>query len=406
MSEKIKVLVLPSDKTGVGKFRSLDPHVYLQNMYPDDFHVDIDYEPKVNDVNYWKKYQIVHVHRNIGQSYDNTPNLIKFLKSIGIVVIIDLDDYWLPTVEHPIHHLIVQHKIHEKIVANLKEASYVTTTTKVFADEIKKLNKNVVVFPNAIDPTEPQFRQPTIESEKIRVGWLGGSSHLHDLMLLDGFVQKNGKEINNKLQYVLCGFDVRGTMTEINQKTGEQKQRPILPHETVWARYEEIFTDKYSIIDENYKKFLLDFKEVEYKSDIELPYQRVWTKPVTSYAMNYSKFDISLAPIKNHIFNRMKSQLKVIEAGFYKKALIASDIGPYTIDLKHCLKNGEFTDGNALLVEENRNHSDWSRFIKKLVNNPNLIKDMGERLYETVKDEYDLRNVTKTRAEWYKTLVQ
>ncbi len=406
MSEKIKVLVLPSDKTGVGKFRSLDPHVYLQNMYPDDFHVDIDYEPKVNDVNYWKKYQIVHVHRNIGQSYDNTPNLIKFLKSIGIVVIIDLDDYWLPTVEHPIHHLIVQHKIHEKIVANLKEASYVTTTTKVFADEIKKLNKNVVVFPNAIDPTEPQFRQPTIESEKIRVGWLGGSSHLHDLMLLDGFVQKNGKEINNKLQYVLCGFDVRGTMTEINQKTGEQKQRPILPHETVWARYEEIFTDKYSIIDENYKKFLLDFKEVEYKSDIELPYQRVWTKPVTSYAMNYSKFDISLAPIKNHIFNRMKSQLKVIEAGFYKKALIASDIGPYTIDLKHCLKNGEFTDGNALLVEENRNHSDWPRFIKKLVNNPNLIKDMGERLYETVKDEYDLRNVTKTRAEWYKTLVQ
>jgi glycosyltransferase involved in cell wall biosynthesis len=406
MSEKIKVLVLPSDKTGVGKFRSLDPHVYLQNMYPDDFHVDIDYEPKVNDVNYWKNYQIVHVHRNIGQSYENTPNLVKFLKSLGIVVIIDLDDYWLPTVEHPIHHLIVQHKIHEKIVANLKEASFVTTTTKVFADEIKKLNKNVVVFPNAIDPTEGQFKQPTIESEKIRVGWLGGSSHLHDLMLLDGFVQKNGKDINDKLQYVLCGFDVRGTMTEINQQTGEQKQRPILPHETVWARYEEIFTDKYSIIDENYKKFLLDFKEVEYKSDIELPYQRVWTKPVTSYAMNYSKFDISLAPIKNHIFNRMKSQLKVIEAGFYKKALIASDIGPYTIDLKHCLKNGEFTDGNALLVGENRNHSDWSRFIKKLVNNPNLIKDMGERLYETVKDEYDLRNVTKTRAEWYKTLVK
>jgi glycosyltransferase involved in cell wall biosynthesis len=406
MSEKIKVLVLPSDKTGVGKFRSLDPHVYLQNMYPDDFHVDIDYEPKVNDVNYWKNYQIVHVHRNIGQSYENTPNLVKFLKSLGIVVIIDLDDYWLPTVEHPIHHLIVQHKIHEKIVANLKEASFVTTTTKVFADEIKKLNKNVVVFPNAIDPTEGQFKQPTIESEKIRVGWLGGSSHLHDLMLLDGFVQKNGKDINDKLQYVLCGFDVRGTMTEINQQTGEQKQRPILPHETVWARYEEIFTDKYSIIDENYKKFLLDYKEIEYKSDLELPYQRVWTKPVTSYAANYSKFDISLAPIKNHIFNRMKSQLKVIEAGFYKKALIASNIGPYTIDLKHCLKNGEFVDGNALLVNENRNHSDWSKYIKKLVNNPNLITDMGERLYETVKDEYDLRNVTKTRAEWYKTLVQ
>jgi glycosyltransferase involved in cell wall biosynthesis len=406
MSEKIKVLVLPSDRTGVGKFRSMDPHVYLQNMYPDEFHVDIDYEPKVDDINYWKKYQIVHVHRNIGHNYDNTPNLIKFLKSLGIVVIVDLDDYWLPTAEHPIHHLIVQNKIHEKIIANLREASYVTTTTTVFAEEIKKLNKNVEIFPNAIDPQEPQFRQVTPESDRIRVGWLGGSSHLHDLMLLDGFVQKNGKELNDKIQYVLCGFDIRGTMTEINKETGEQKQRPILPHETVWARYEEIFTDKYSIVSEDYKKYLMDFTEVDYKLESDLAYQRVWTKPVTTYAMNYSKLDISLAPIKNHIFNRMKSQLKVIEAGFYKKALIASDIGPYTIDLKHSLKNGEFVDGNALLVDEHRNHSDWSKYIKKLVNNPNMIKDMGERLYETVKDTYDLRNVTKTRAEWYKTLVK
>ena len=102
----------------------------------------------------------------------------------------------------------------------------------------------------------------------------------------------------------------------------------------------------------------------------------------------------------------MKSQLKVIEAGFYKKALIASNIGPYTIDLKHCLKNGEFVDGNAILVDENRNHSDWHKSIKKLVNNPNMIKDMGERLYESVKDVYDLRNVTKTRAEWYKSIVK
>ncbi len=50
--EKINVLVLPSDQSGVGKFRSVDPHVKLQNMYPDDFHVDIDYEPKINDINY------------------------------------------------------------------------------------------------------------------------------------------------------------------------------------------------------------------------------------------------------------------------------------------------------------------------------------------------------------------
>ena len=86
---KINVLVTPSDKTGVGKFRSLDPHIMLQNLYPDDFHVDIDYEPRINDINYWKKYQIVHAHRSIGQNYDIVPQLIKQLKSLGIVVIVD-----------------------------------------------------------------------------------------------------------------------------------------------------------------------------------------------------------------------------------------------------------------------------------------------------------------------------
>ena len=404
MKEKINVLVLPSDTTGVGKFRSVDPHTFLQNLYNDDFHVDIDYEPRINDLNYWKKYQIVHVHRNIGHDYDASPTIIQNLKSMGIKVIVDIDDYWLPTKEHPIHSIIVANKLHEKIIANLKVADYVTTTTTVFADEIRKFNKNVVIFPNAINPKESQFNEPTPKSDRVRIGWLGGSSHLHDLKLLDGMVNKNSS-LTDQVQYVLCGFDVRGTVTEMNKQTGEQKQRPIKPEETVWVQYEKLFTNNYKIIDENHLRFLNSFNQDEYGSDYETSYRRVWTLPVNTYAVNYSKFDISLAPIKNHIFNRMKSQLKVIEAGFYKKALIASNVGPYTIDLKHSLNNGNFVDGNALLVNEHNNHSDWAKYVKKLVQNPNLIEDMGNRLYETVKDTYDLNVVTKTRAEFYKSII-
>jgi len=405
MKEKINVLVLPSDTTGVGKFRSVDPHTFLQDLYNDDFHVNIDYEPRINDLNYWKKYQIVHVHRNIGHDYEASPTIIQNLKSLGIKVIVDIDDYWLPTKEHPIHSIIVANKLHEKIINNLKVADYVTTTTKFFADEISKFNKNVVIFPNAINPKEAQFNEPTPKSDRIRVGWLGGSSHLHDLKLLDGMVNKNSS-LKDQIQYVLCGFDVRGTVTELNKQTGEQKQRPIKPEETVWVQYEKIMTNNYKIIDEKHLNFLKTFNQDEYVSDYETSYRRVWTLPVNTYAVNYSKFDISLAPIKNHIFNRMKSQLKVIEAGFYKKALIASNIGPYTIDLKHSLNNGNFVDGNALLVNEHNNHSDWAKYVKKLVQNPNLIEDMGNRLYETVKDTYDLNVVTKTRAEFYKSLIK
>jgi glycosyltransferase involved in cell wall biosynthesis len=295
--------------------------------------------------------------------------------------------------------------MHLKIVDVLKSCDYVTTTTEIFANEIRKFNKNVIVLPNAIDPAEPQFNQPTLPSDKVRIGWLGGSSHLHDLKLLDGMVNKL-KPIQDKLQYYVCGFDIRGSVTEINKETGERNQRPIRPEETVWVKYEEIFTDNYKIITPEYKIFLDKFVEEDYPAIQNENYVRVWTRPVESYARNYSNFDISLAPIKNHIFNRMKSQLKVIEAGFYKKAIIASNVGPYTIDLKHALKNGEFTDGNALLVDETKNHSDWSKYIKKLVDNPNMITDLGERLYETVSQKYDLNIVTKTRAEFYKSLIK
>ena len=401
---KINVLVLPSDTSGVGRYRSVDPHIKLQNLYPEDFHVDIDYQPKINDINYWKKYQIVHFHRSFGQ-IEQCPQLIKSLQSLGIVVIGDIDDYWLPTKEHPIHQLIIENQMHKKIVDNLKACDYVTTTTELFANEIRKINKNVVVFPNAIDPKEPQFNQPTLPSDKVRVGWLGGSSHLHDLKLLEGMVSKLSP-IQDKLQYYVCGFDIRGTVTEINKETGERKQRPIKPEETVWVKYEQIFTDNYKIISPEYKLFLDNFKEEEYPAVENENYVRVWTRPVDSYARNYSNFDISLAPIKNHIFNRMKSQLKVIEAGFYKKAIIASNVGPYTIDLKHAMKNGEFTDGNALLVDEVKNHSDWAKYIKKLVENPNMITDLGERLYETVSQRYDLNIVTKIRSEFYKSLIK
>jgi glycosyltransferase involved in cell wall biosynthesis len=401
---KIKVLVLPSDRTGVGKFRSVDPHVMLQNNHSEDFHVDIDYDPKVNDMNYWKQYDIVHFHRSIGQDYNQAPIIIQRLNDMGIITIMDLDDYWLPTKEHPVHQLVVQHKLHEKIMNNLKVSKYVTTTTSIFATEISKFNKNVFVLPNAINPNEPQFQAETLPSERLRFGWLGGSSHLHDLKLLDGTFNSLSP-LKDKFATYLCGFDTRGTVTEINQQTGEQKQRPINPEETVWARYEEIFTGRYNLVDEKQKEFLLKFKEEEYISDTEPFYTRIWTKPVTSYAANYRWFDVSLAPIKNHIFNRVKSQLKVIEAGFYKKAIIASNVGPYTIDLKHSLKNGEFTDGNALLVEEVRS-GDWGKYMKKLINNPNFAYDLGQRLYETVKDTYDLRKVTKDRAELYKTLVK
>ena len=102
----------------------------------------------------------------------------------------------------------------------------------------------------------------------------------------------------------------------------------------------KIFTQNHSLISEDYKKVLVEvYSRESILTNLDESYVRVWTQPVTSYAKNYSKFDVSLAPIKNTMFNRMKSQLKVIEAGFYKKAIIASDLGPYTIRFETLFKS-------------------------------------------------------------------
>ena len=88
--EKINVLAIASDTSGVSKFRTVDPHVKLQNMYPNEFHVDIEYSVDTTNINFWKKYQIIHFHRNIGNDYESCPEFIKYLQSIGIVVIMDI----------------------------------------------------------------------------------------------------------------------------------------------------------------------------------------------------------------------------------------------------------------------------------------------------------------------------
>ena len=129
----------------------------------------------------------------------------------------------------------------ESIVNHIKLADYVTTTTPLFANEIKKFNKNVEVIPNAIDNTVSQFIPKPVQSNKLRIGIICGSSHLHDIKLLENAIKQLSKETLSKIQFVLCGFDTRGSKTYINPVTGEKTVKEILPQESVWCEYEKNF---------------------------------------------------------------------------------------------------------------------------------------------------------------------
>ena len=406
---KIKILAIPPDKHGVGKFRIMDPFKYIGENYSDDIHVDISFNADRND-DFFKGYDIVVFHTFIHQTnHDDNINRIKWLRSQGVKVIMDIDDLWFVDQRHPMYHHISNSKIGEMKVDMMKNVDYVSTTTPIFAQTIKNRLKldNVEIFPNAIDENEPQFRIENTKSDKVRFGWLGGSSHLHDLDLMANGISSVHNSHKDKVQFVLCGFDLRGTVTEINPETKQQRQRPIQPLETVWYKYEKIFTDDYKTLSNDYKTYLNLFTEKPEYNDINEPYRRRWTKEINSYATNYNTFDISLAPLVDSEFNGNKSQLKVIEAGFFKKAIIASDTNPYTIDLISAVDEGNFNDkGNALLVGTKKNHKDWAKHMKRLIDNPNMIEDLGNRLYETVKDKYSLKKVSQDRVEFFKTIIK
>lgn len=446
MSKKLRILVVPSDRTGVSYFRSTKPHIALETMFPDEFHVDIDYEltkftmdedtsnlvsKSVLDDDKWlSKYDIIHFHRTLGPyekmmdweelGPDGKPNGVKHegiinrCKRLGIATFMDIDDHWAPGPHHPAYHIIKNNKMDKKIIGNLKVADKIMTTTPLFANEIKQLigKDNVCVIPNAIDPNEKQFIPEPEKSDRIRIGWLGGSSHLKDLELLGNLVsQLKNDNLLDKIQFVLCGFDLRGAITFIDPQTGQQKQRPIKPNESVWFKYEQIFTDNYNILSPEYKEWLLEFhKNGEYPNIANEAYRRVWTKPISTYAKNYNLFDISLAPIEENTFNKVKSQLKVIEAGFHKKALVAQNYGPYQIDIvdvynkpesKNAEPNIDLVNGNGYLVNSSKNHKQWYQHLKRLITNPEQIKTLGDNLYNTVSAKYSMDVVTKQRRDLY-----
>lgn len=401
MNKKIKILVIPSDKSGCGKFRSVDPHVYIAEHYGDEFDVDIVYNMPNGDLEaFLKQYDLIHIHKQL----DKQCKIIDMIKFLGIPVILDIDDHFKLGNDHPMSITAKKERWHEPIINHLKKADYVTTTTPIFADVIKQHNKNVKVFPNAINPEEKQYavaKNP--RTDKLRVGIICGSSHLKDLELLSGIATQVNKD---KVQFVLCGFDTRGTRT-IYKDNGEVETRPIYPQESVWCDYEKIFTDNYRTISPEHKDFLMKYMAGVDDPFTNEPYRRMWTRHINDYATHYQNVDVLIAPLKENDFNKVKSELKEIECGFTHTAFIGQNFGAYTINLVPMIeKGGKINEeGTALLVDSSKNHKQWAKYINKLADDADMLKKLQDNLYNFVKDRYSLAEICRQRVEFYKSIV-
>lgn len=405
--KKINVMVCPSDSYGVGKHRSLNPHHSLIDVKGDEFNVVIEYNPNWSDLKSFDDYDIIHIHKGLYQDMEMFWSALKYFKRNNITTILDIDDHWDVGPNHPLYMSNKAMKVAEKIIENFKLVDYITTTTEIFANKIKKYNPNVSVWPNAIDPRVEQYLPIKEKSSRIRFGFVMGSSHEKDMQQIIGVANRIPQKYLDKIQFVLCGFDLRGTMTNIDKNGNITGQRQILPQESVWYRYEQIVTDNYKIVSPYYKDFLHRFMPVvQYPLVENEAYRRQWTLDVDNYAKHYRNIDVLLVPLANNEFNSVKSELKFVEAGFTKTAVIASNFGPYTIGSNSMFKKGGEIDetGNCILIDENKAHKDWAKYIIKLIENPELITKLQENMYNHVKERYDIRNLSVKRAEWYKSI--
>jgi len=273
------------------------------------------------------------------------PQALRVLKSKGAKIILDLDDYWYLYAGHYLNKHWVENKVPETIIQMIKIADVVTCTTERLASKIRFLNSNVVVIPNALPFINhgDQFTSTKTASSTTRFGFVGGTSHKGDLMSIAPVFQ-----YFNQLNFSYCGFSPRS-------------------------------------------KEAIGIQTLCSNSGKNLNYKSVDMAPLDKYMYAYDNLDCCIAPLLPEEFNKYKSNLKVLEAGLKKCALICSPNECYTDTVP------------AEVVTYCKSVKDWKEAIKKH-QDLDYTKNRGEKLHEWVKANYSLEEVNKQRLQLYESL--
>lgn len=450
---KIKILFFNKNTSGVNYFRTLTPAIHLDKNYQDEFevHINNDFDPLSDEgFDYLKSFDIIHYHTSLSMV---TPMMVKLsnrLKDANVKLIMDIDDYWELDRNHPKYNISKEKKSKDVIITNLKIADYITTTTELFADEIRNVTgkDNVIVLPNSIDvETMPQFKNNKSKNYKdiVKIMYLGGSTHRKDVEQLEGVVNMLNvdPQTKNKFMFYNVGWDMRGDKTETifneelrieldrkglwnkknvskifkskgdankldfipedlkqkyNNKIFTNRKVKNKPQEIPYYYYENVFTDNYRIIDDkNYLNWLKTYSNSYYND--EKKYARRWTKPVEEYALNLDDADIVIAPLKNTKFNNMKSPLKMVESWTRKLPVVCNDIPPYNVD-------GVHMENCLLIPNKPNNKKQWYKNLKKLIIDKDLRKKIGNKLYKDFSKKYNLNIVNEKRVEFYKNILK
>lgn len=362
--------------TGMDLYRMIFPYYPIHNSEGFECHMlsmdEFDMNPLTCDV------YVINRSRELFRA--------QRVKAEGKKLIIDVDDYWHLPKWHPISPDVLtkalkiarEHPEKRKdieainaaqrilnvestapfnIEESIRIADHVTCSVPQLADKIRLLNPNVTVVKNTIPSKAIHYTPEKSRSRFLRFGWLGGTYHFRDVSLMFDGITKLHRDQTEKGKYqFLSSFNVNSEYMEI----------------------EKIFTCNYRFVSPQYREHLTQFSTVASHLGLHEPYRRVFGVPVEDYGSLYRDVDVSLIPLKHGVFNSMKSELKLVEAGSTGCAAIVSDVlpyKPYLKDKKNCLK----VSGSM----------GWYTAFKMLINNRELVKDLRAGLAETISAEFD-----------------
>ena len=367
----MKILVLipsysetkPGEKStlnGVDYHRLLNPHKALAKFYPNEIDLyqvgDIDSNEidGVDSIEFIKRFDLVVGNRTMSKILESKKVAEKIKKS-GVKFVLDMDDDFLLPTNHILYNVSKRDGIGQDVKDSIKYADVITCTHQVLADEITKEfgKKETYLIPNGL-PNFAQFEPKPFKSDlKAVFGWSGSITHFDDIMLM---------------------------------------------HDSLLALYTDYrYKDEFKMIYGGYAKgdgeseAMLGVLSCKGKAS-EKNFEIFPSTDVHNYAYFYDKINVALIPLKNNRFNNMKSNLKLLEAGFKKKAVIVSDVHPY---------NTLLTDKNCLIA---KNKHDWYKQMVKLIRNPNMIEDLAEQLYLDVQVQ-SIERIAEARYNAYKQIL-
>lgn len=293
----------------------------------------------------------------------NKLKLARILKGLGKKIVFDNDDTYKDDGGFKFNEYMNKERLekgletlNDGIDTFIKEADLVTCSTRFLEEEYKKINDNVIVLPNCIDPfyfPEPEHN----ETDIVRIGVTGSVGITSDMEILQPIVEHYHNDPRVKI--VLFSMPKKGDDVVMRQ----------------------LYHDEYKFWD----SVNVEWHPFVYMEDY---YEK----------LNDLKLDMVIIPRYNSLFNRCKSNLKFLENSMLEIPTIAQSFptgdSPYQ-------QNPE--DQKYLLLAGT--HEEWIAQIEKLINDKELRREMGKKAREYVIENYDIAKHAHKWKEAYQTLL-